>query len=244
MKSSDKILSNIFEEWPLLKHPYGYKLIKYDFDQMRLTNFYLTSKKWNKFFNTIKENVQFTNKNNDFPDLIETLNLDISKDSKLAITIQLLSYMIPPKQNIKDTVTKKGCKASIALSRDSMIKYINTWADITKIRQEARDKTKKMQISVQPYVIVVGSITNVSDSYVIIDEVLYSTESTLEALDICFKVFHVLKIDYPDASKHLWMLIQKGLYQFCIEWDISFSNTEHVLKKLMLNKCKPKTASM
>lgn len=99
-----------------------------------------------------------------------------------------------------------------------------------------------MQISVQPYVIVVGSIKNVSDSYVTIDEVLYSTESTLEAFDICFKAFHVLKIDYPDASKHLWMLIQKGLYQFYTEWDISFSNTEHVLKKLMLNK--PKTASM
>ncbi|KYN28366.1 hypothetical protein ALC57_02205 [Trachymyrmex cornetzi] len=62
-------------------------------------------------------------------------------------------------------------------------------ADITKIRQEARDKAKEMQISVQTYVIVVGSIKNVSDSYVTIDEVLYSTESTLEAFDICFKAF-------------------------------------------------------
>lgn len=77
--SSDKTLNNIFEEWPLLKHPYGYKLIKYDFDQMNLTNLYLTSEKWNEFFNTIKENVQFTSKNDDFSDLIETLNLDISE---------------------------------------------------------------------------------------------------------------------------------------------------------------------
>ncbi|KYN39999.1 hypothetical protein ALC56_05607 [Trachymyrmex septentrionalis] len=121
----------------------------------------------------------------------------------------------------------------------------STSADIAKIRQEARDKAKEMKMSVQPYIIIVRSIINVSDSYVTFDEVLYSTESTLEALDICLlKVFHVLKINYPDASKHLWMLIQKGLYEFCNEWDILFSNTEHVLKKLILNKCKPKTASV
>lgn len=91
---------------------------------------------------------------------------------------------------------------------------MQTSADITKIRQEASKNAKEMQTSVQPYIIVVGSITNVSNSYVTIDEVLYSTESTLEALDVCFKAFHVLKINYPDASKHLWTLIQKGLYKF------------------------------
>lgn len=74
-----------------------------------------------------------------------------------------------------------------------------------------------------------------SHSYVTIDEVLYSTDSTLEALDICFKTFHVLNLSYPDASKHLWMLIQKGLYKLCTQWDVSFSNTEHVLKKLTTN---------
>lgn len=78
-KSSDKRLTNIFEEWPLLKHPYGYKLIRYDFDQMQLTNFCLTLEKWNEFFSTIKQYIQVTSKNDDFSDLIETLNLDISE---------------------------------------------------------------------------------------------------------------------------------------------------------------------
>ncbi|XP_071578556.1 uncharacterized protein [Temnothorax nylanderi] len=159
-------------------------------------------------------------------------NLD---DSKLAITIQLLSYMIPPKQKAKQkriATRKTYNKASIAMSRDSMIKYVTTSADITKIRQEAIDEAKETQTSVQPYIIVVGSISNVSNTYVTIDEVLYSTDSMLEALDVCFKAFHVLQINYPDASKHLWMLIQKGLYKLSTKWDISFSNTEHILKKL------------
>lgn len=73
--------------------------------------------------------------------------------------------------------------------------------------------TKEMRTSVQLYIIVMGQIENVSQSYVSIDEILYSTKSTLEALDVCFKAF-ILQINYLDASKHLWMLIQKGLYKF------------------------------
>lgn len=92
-----------------------------------------------------------------------------------------------------------------------------------------------MRTSVQPYIIVVGEVENVSQSYVSIDEILYSTKSTLEALDVCFKAFHILQINYPDPSKHLWTLIQKGLYKFCTRWDASFSNIEHILKKFATN---------
>lgn len=89
MKSSDKILSNIFEEWPLLKHPYGYKLIKHDFNQMQLTNFCLTSEKWNEFFNIIKQNTQCMSKNDNFIDLIEKLKLDISEGKVMHIILIL-----------------------------------------------------------------------------------------------------------------------------------------------------------
>jgi len=96
-KSSDKRLTNILEEWPLLKHPYRYKLITYDFDQMQLTNFCLTSEKWNEFFSTIKQNVQGPSKNDDFSNLIETLDLDISEGKVinflyLCYTIHMLNY--------------------------------------------------------------------------------------------------------------------------------------------------------
>lgn len=94
-----------------------------------------------------------------------------------------------------------------------MIKCALTYGDITRIRQESSDKAKETKTSVQPYIIVVGQIEDVLQSYVTIDETLYTTTSTLEALDVCFKAFHVLQMNYPDASKHLWMLLQKGLYK-------------------------------
>ncbi|KAL6256768.1 hypothetical protein P5V15_011705 [Pogonomyrmex californicus] len=169
---------------------------------------------------------------------METLHLDISE---LAIVIQLLSYLIPPKQKVKQKsqtekhynkhYTKKHYnKASIALSRNSMIKYVTTCVDIIKIRQEVSDIANEIQTSIQLYIIIVGSIKNVTNSYVTINEILYLTESTLETLNVCFKAFHVLKINYLDTSKHLWMLIQKGLYQFHTLWDIIFKYRTYTKK--------------
>lgn len=41
MKSSEKNLNKIFEEWPLFKHPNGYELIQHDFEQMQLSDLFL-----------------------------------------------------------------------------------------------------------------------------------------------------------------------------------------------------------
>lgn len=90
-KLSDKILSNIFEEWPLLKHPYGYKLIEHDFNEIQLTHFALIYEKLNEFFNIIEENVQCTHKNDNFIDLRAKLNLDIS-ESKV---FHIITYIFP-----------------------------------------------------------------------------------------------------------------------------------------------------
>lgn len=92
--SFDKGLNNIFKEWLFLKHPYRYKLIKHDFEQMQLTNFCLTLEKWNEFFNTIKQNVQLTNKNDDFSDSIETLNLDISEGTVIYLLYLYYYYIL------------------------------------------------------------------------------------------------------------------------------------------------------
>jgi len=72
-----------------------------------------------------------------------------------------------------------------------------------------------MQISVQPYVIVVGSIANVSNSYVTINEVLYFT---LEALNVCFKIFHeVLKKTTRMLVSIYGYLYKKDCDNFCTQ---------------------------
>lgn len=88
-------------------------------------------------------------------------------------------------------------------------------------------------MTIQPYIIIVGpSLHEISTSYVCVDDVLYTTSSTLEAIDTCFKIFHVLQLNYPTASEHLWFIIQKCIFKFTTKWDTIIPSTEHIIKTL------------
>ena len=83
------------------------------------------------------------------------------------------------------------------------------------------------QLPLQPYIIVVGLVlSDITESYVAIDTALYSVDSTQEALDVCFKAFHAR---YPPESQHIWMMIQKGLYDCCTEWDSLVPHVESII---------------
>lgn len=71
-----------------------------------------------------------------------------------------------------------------------------------------------MKIPIQSYIITVGDYKTTIDIYVCVDKTLYKVNTTIEAIDICFKALHVFQLKYPGASEHLRMLIQKGIYDF------------------------------
>lgn len=104
---------------------------------------------------------------------------------------------------------------------------------MTRLREESIAKCKEQKITNQPYIIVVGStLKDIEDTYVCVDDVLYTVSSTVEAIDICFKIFHVFQLKYPTASEHLWLLIQKYIYKFSTKWDSVFPSIEYIMKKI------------
>lgn len=79
---------------------------------------------------------------------------------------------------------------------------------------------KKLGITLQPFIIAVGStLSEISSFYVCIDQVLYKVPSALKALKVCFKSFHALDAIYPPESEHLWLLLQRSLFKFSTKWD-------------------------
>lgn len=78
----------------------------------------------------------------------------------------------------------------------------------------------QMGLSVQPYIIVVGpTLADISSFFVSVDTVLYNVTSAFNAIDTCFKIFHVFNIQYPAASAHIWVLIQRELYKCTTRYD-------------------------
>lgn len=75
-------------------------------------------------------------------------------------------------------------------------------------------------LTVQPYIIAVGpTLSEINTCYTIVDDLMYKIPSPLQALDTCFKIFHVLHATYPLESEHIWLIIQKSIYGFDTKWD-------------------------
>lgn len=111
--------------------------------------------------------------------------------------------------------------------------YLQIHDDMTIIREEARKTAQMLQLTLQPYVVVLGPPYEVNEAYVQVDDILYKVGNILEAIDVCFKTFHVFKISYPLMSEHIWLLIQKGIYNFNTKWDSIIPGTEHILSKVL-----------
>lgn len=77
-----------------------------------------------------------------------------------------------------------------------------------------KQKAVVKKITVQPYIIVEGpSLKEIRNVYVVMNKIKYHHQSLLQALDICFKCFHVFNVEYPPPSEHIWIIIARGIYK-------------------------------
>lgn len=94
-------------------------------------------------------------------------------------------------------------------------------------------KLKNLGLSVQPYLIVVGSNWNtITDFYLIIDDHTIKCDTVLGAIDLLFKTFHVFNARYPLESEHIWLAIQKWIYNIDTKWDKNIAYVSTVLHEL------------
>lgn len=107
---------------------------------------------------------------------------------------------------------------------DSFIARVCSETDVKEYiehRRKTLSKIKrsvKISSSVQPYILAVGSNwENISHVYIIVDQILYTCESIIEATELCFKLFHAYHSDYPVECKHVWQLIQQGFYKLFLK---------------------------
>lgn len=118
---------------------------------------------------------------------------------------------------------------------DSFIARVCNETDIKEYIERRRKslseikKSSKILHSVQPYVLAVGPTwEHISHVHIIVDQVLYTCDTIIEATELCFKLFHTYHSDYPAESKHVWQLIQQGFYKLFI--------TDHDLHRRTITK--------
>lgn len=93
-----KIVGTIVENWPILKHPDAYTLIKTDLDALNATKFNGDKLVWENFFMDLKEIRPIRSNNKEVQELVKKLGeiCETNDNTRVAIQIMLLSHMIPP----------------------------------------------------------------------------------------------------------------------------------------------------
>jgi len=83
----------------------------------------------------------------------------------------------------------------------------NVWPPKNITHRQKIDSALSLGLTVQPYVVVVGNINGEDSSmqyFTIIDDVQFLLENLLKAIDLCFKLFHVLNLKYSPQAQQVW----------------------------------------
>lgn len=83
------------------------------------------------------------------------------------------------------------------------------------------DFMKKNKLTLQPYVIAVGSLEEVTHFFVVLNDIKYKFQSIVMAIDFCFKLFFVLNLKYSVFCDQIWTFIQKYFYQISTKFDVN-----------------------
>jgi hypothetical protein len=95
---------------------------------------------------------------------------------------------------------------------------------------------QKYGLPFQPFVILQGpTYTDIQKVFVSFEDVLYEPVTFLKALDICFQLTHVLNLNYPYESHHIWLFIQITMYNMKTAYD-NIPNIINIASKINIVK--------
>lgn len=78
--------------------------------------------------------------------------------------------------------------------------------------ERKRKEYTENKLPLQPLPVLIGTLTQVEDAYVIIDNLRYRLKNTIDAVDIAFKICFAVDCHYPPAALNSWLFVQAAGY--------------------------------
>ncbi|XP_043461454.1 uncharacterized protein LOC122498023 [Leptopilina heterotoma] len=97
--------------------------------------------------------------------------------------------------------------------RQSYLLHVQKKDELNSSVEKLKDYLQQKELPFEPIVAIVGPLLNIESFHVIVDDIVYTTKSFLEAVDLNFKVFYVFDRDYPPYVDDLWKFLQNVLYE-------------------------------
>ncbi|XP_033104574.1 uncharacterized protein LOC117107122 [Anneissia japonica] len=120
-----------------------------------------------------------------------------SDGKKVNVSLGLLPCILPPGRK-----AKKRASVDEALASYIDVKPVGT--NLPKYLEEVSNT--------QPYVLILGGFADPLQCFTIVERRAIPQVSFLKAIDVCFKLFYILNLNYPWQSYTTWEFIQKVIY--------------------------------
>lgn len=139
------------------------------------------------------------------------------------LAVRLLLHIIPlrsaPNRKKKtDTVTDETVRLSkieVAKRFFMIIPSSTTFVTDIKNRVAVYTQSKKR---CQTFIVLVGEEPEYS-YFVYFQDILYTVDDLVSAIDLSFKIYMVLNAEYPPENLLVWLLIQEFIYKLHTEHD-------------------------
>ncbi|CAI6376176.1 unnamed protein product [Macrosiphum euphorbiae] len=237
-------LSDVFELWPILQNPRGYELVEKDFElqypnreEFKDWNIFLRN--WTCFTRSIVNIRRGSVKDKHALQLLSQLDsAELNKEYRTIniIRLLLLPYLIPTKTQIKNpkiNAAKKFWKPSLEESASAFVTHVTNLTTLEHSISRRRRNYMEHGATIQPFLIIVGkTLSDIENSYIQVNDQLWSTNCPLEALSICFKTYFSFNCSYPRECYETWLLIQIHVFNLKTKYDKPTAITNTLSKKL------------
>lgn len=147
-------------------------------------------------------------------------------DSRDYLISLLLHAVIQPK--VRTSVQSKENKKkriTIKEAKDNFVLHIKQICDFQTEIDKLKARCCEEKTTLQPLIIVVGeNHLNLSEFYVYFDEVKFKLFNFVSSLDLCFKIFHVFNVKYPENCEGVWNFFQKYFFNYLDTDESIFPN--------------------
>lgn len=197
-------LDQIFSDFPCLSTSYTLELVVHDFNQLFDDKIDIIYNEWPKVSEAILEEI------NDRKIILPNLNLDVSSTSLLA-----LPYLFSPvtvKNQVKNSSNWRPTRVEI---RESFVFAVKDFQEFQEILHRRKAKLDKFNLPLQPFAVWNEELENEAEAHFFIyfHERHYKCTSAIRCLELLFKIFHGLNLEYLVESRHVWNFIQELVFK-------------------------------
>ena len=95
--------------------------------------------------------------------------------------------------------------------------------------EQLKNKAFARKETLQPFMLVVGSLIKTKEAYAFFDEQKYRVASCLDASELTFKAFLALDCQCPKPSVRLWQFIKYAVYDIQVAGDTLTKSVKELL---------------